>query len=71
VLLDDTTFTLTLDEFLSGSGTFVFDVAEAPATVSVPAISGTFLVGTALSILAAAFVSMRAGSWSARTRAKS
>lgn len=55
VLLDDTTFALTLDEFLNGPTTFVFDVTGVPASAPVPAVPNAgmlvlcaLLVGSAL-----------------------
>jgi len=66
VLLDDTTFALTLDEYLNGPTTFFFDVTGVAA--SVPALSSPALVGTALGILAAAVIPMTAWRRSARTR---
>jgi hypothetical protein len=52
VLLDDTSFALTLDEYFAGPTTFEFDVTGSPEFV--PALPAAALMGTALCILAAA-----------------
>jgi len=57
VLLDDTSFALTLDAYLTGPTTFDFAVTGAP--IAVPAVPAPALAATALALLAAASVGLR------------